>query len=144
MLIWLQNTTICERYKSKLLVIHKNSQNVTMCLLKFQKMAYRNVSSDIESLFREVFSWTRKILEYNTTKHVTALSKIECVSYCVLSHICCSVSYNDVSSQCVLDQSSCCDVQTSVEHNAILLENGYMDFILANHTEGMLIWIYLF
>ena len=79
-----------------------------------------------------------KILAHNTTKHVTALSKIECVSYCVNSHICCSVSYNDVSSQCVLDQSSCCDVETTVENNAMLIGNGDMDFILVNHTTGKL------
>ena len=66
------------------------------------------------------------------------MSTIECVSYCVYSLICCSVIYNDVSSQCGLDQSSCCDVETIVEHNTMLLENGYMDFILANHTAGKL------
>ena len=79
-----------------------------------------------------------KMLAHNTTKHVTAISKIECVSYCVLSSICCSVSYNDVSSQCVLDQSSCCDVETTVEHNTIVMQNGYLDFVLANHTAGKL------
>ena len=79
-----------------------------------------------------------KRLEHNTTKHVTAMSKIECVSYCVLSPICCSVSYNDLSSQCVLDQSSCCDVETTVEHNTMLIQNGDMDFILVNHTAGKL------
>ena len=85
-----------------------------------------------------------KRLEYNTTKHVTALSKIECVSYCVHSPVCCSVSYNDVSSQCVLDQSCCCDVETTVEHNTMLIENGYMDFILANHTAGKLTLFYFY
>ena len=85
-----------------------------------------------------------KILAHNTTKHVTALSKIECVSYYVLSPICCSVSYNNVSSQCVLNQSSCCDVETTVEHNTMLMQNGYMDFILVNHTAGKLTLIYLF
>jgi hypothetical protein len=29
-------------------------------------------------------------------------------------------------------------VETIVEHNTMLLENGYMDFILANHTAGKL------
>ena len=85
-----------------------------------------------------------KRLEHNTTKHVTAMSIIECVSYCVNSPICCSVSYNNVSSQCVLDQSSCCDVETTVEHNTMLIQNGDMDFILANHTTGTLKWIYVF
>ena len=66
------------------------------------------------------------------------MSKIECVSYCVNSLICCSVSYNNVSSQCVLDQSSCCDVHNTIEHNAMFIENGYMDFISANHTSGKL------
>jgi hypothetical protein len=79
-----------------------------------------------------------QILSHNTIKHVTAISTIECVSYCVYSPICCSVSYNDVSSQCVLDQSSCCDVETTVEHDTMLIQNGYMDFILANHTTGKL------
>ena len=83
-----------------------------------------------------------KILSHNTTKHATARSKIECVSYCVYSPICCSVSYNEVSSQCVLDQSSCCDVETTVEHNAMLIYNGYMDFILANHTAGKLTFFF--
>ena len=79
-----------------------------------------------------------KRLAHNTTKHVTAMSTIECVSYCVNSPICCSVSYNNVSSQCVLDQSSCCDVETTVEHNTMLIQNGDMDFIFANHTTGKL------
>jgi hypothetical protein len=84
-----------------------------------------------------------KMLSHNTTKHVTAMSKIECVSYCVYSHICCSVSYNEVSSQCVLDQSSCCDVETTVEHNTMLIGNGYMDFILTNHTAGKLTFFFI-
>ena len=115
-----------------------------MCLLRFKKLL-SGMCLLILKVYSERFLVEHgKILSHNTTKHVMARSKIECVSYCVISPICCSVSYNNESSQCVLDQSSCCDVETTVEHNTMLIQNGYMDFILANHTAGKLTFCFLY
>ena len=131
----LQNTTICE--------LIKNGMSRSVCL--DSKIWITGMCLFILRVYSERFLIENgKRLEHNTTKHVTAMSTIECVSYCVNSPICCSVSYNNVSSQCVLDQSSCCDVETTVEHNTMLIQNGDMDFILANHTTGKLTWIYVF